>query len=206
MPFMRRSAHPCRRQHPSPARANITEKSSLSAAFSVAEKEGVARLRAGRVAALTCHRHIIHSRSLRIPQHGMNQRKDPSLRTGLSFGGEGGIRPPPGGPGRGSDVPPARHSLPLPSNPSTWDEPKEKPVLADGSFLWSNRAKHLFCGKPCAATICEVRSPSSLIVSFQVQLSPSLDYECSTSTSFFNRSIDARFQMRRLSSLLPKRV
>ena len=51
-------------------------------------------------------------------------------------GGEGGIRPPPGGPGRGSAVLPVRHLLPLPSNPSIWDEPKERPVLADGSFLW----------------------------------------------------------------------
>ena len=27
---------------------------------------GLARLRAGRAAALTCHRHVIHSRSLRV--------------------------------------------------------------------------------------------------------------------------------------------
>ena len=34
---------------------------------SLSFQQGFARLRAGRVAALTCHRHVIHYRSLRIP-------------------------------------------------------------------------------------------------------------------------------------------
>ena len=37
--------------------------------FSMVETKGFARLRAGRVAALACPRHAIHSRSLRIPSN-----------------------------------------------------------------------------------------------------------------------------------------
>ena len=44
-------------------------------------------------------------------------RKPPTFVGGFLFGGEWRTRPPAGGPGRGSDVPPARHSLPLPSSP-----------------------------------------------------------------------------------------
>ena len=49
----------------------------------------------------------------------------------IFHGGEGGIRSPPGRPGRGSGVSSARHSLPLPSNPSIPVKPKERPVHAD---------------------------------------------------------------------------
>ena len=50
---------------------------------------GFARLRAGRVAALTCHRHVIHYRSLRIHLY---QTKNPSSRMGFLLGGGRWIR------------------------------------------------------------------------------------------------------------------
>ena len=54
------------------------------------ETKGLARLRAGRVAALTCRRHVIHSRSLRIP---VIQNEKPIQKDGLyRFGGDEGIR------------------------------------------------------------------------------------------------------------------
>ena len=65
-------------------------------------------------------------------------------RQDFCFGGGRWIRPPAGGPGRGSDVPPARHSLPLPSNPPV---PNKEPVLSDELFVWwgkvdSNHRRH----------------------------------------------------------------
>ena len=50
------------------------------------------------------------------------------------YGGEGGIRPPPGGPGRGSDAPPARHSLPLGFESTSYDA-KRQPRKCGTVFL-----------------------------------------------------------------------
>ena len=52
--------------------------------------DGIPRLRAGRLAALACHRHAIHSRSLRIP---LIQFKIPVPLMGYrDFGTADGIR------------------------------------------------------------------------------------------------------------------
>ena len=76
---------------------------------------------------------IAHSMAV-IPFHGQNSpfvdiiisdtahygKQERALIVSRSeplYDGEQRTRPPAGGPGRGSDVPPARHSLPLPSSP-----------------------------------------------------------------------------------------
>ena len=52
---------------------------------------GFARRRAGRVAALTCRRHVIHYRSLRIH---LNEKSARGKSRELILVGEGGFEPP----------------------------------------------------------------------------------------------------------------
>ena len=63
------------------------------------------------------------------------------------FGGGGWIRPPAGGPGRGSGAPPAPHSLPLPSNPPFPGIKPRNLSIWTGSWVWwgrvdSNHRRH----------------------------------------------------------------
>ena len=57
-------------------------------------QRGFARLRAGRGTALTCHRHVIHSRALRIPAIQRKRQEPPHKGTALAFGAPAGIRTP----------------------------------------------------------------------------------------------------------------
>ena len=52
------------------------------------------------------------------------------------FGAPAGIRPPAGGPGRGSDVPLARYSPPLPSNPCLHNIKNIPPCLWQGGNIF----------------------------------------------------------------------
>ena len=58
------------------------ESETEQASSDVVESGGLARLRAGRVAALTCHRHVIHSRSLRV-RLGHDQTQKTAPKGGL---------------------------------------------------------------------------------------------------------------------------
>ena len=55
-------------------------------------QQGFARLRAGRVAALTCHWHVIHYRSHRIPAYTISKIFPLPLAGGNIFGAPAGIR------------------------------------------------------------------------------------------------------------------
>ena len=77
------------------------------------------------------------------------QTQDPSVRMGLVFGGGRWIRPPAGGPPRGSDMPPACHSLPLGFESTLHKDPYQTkaPSFWDGAFAWwgkvdSNHRRH----------------------------------------------------------------
>ena len=59
----------------------------------ILQRQGFARLRAGRVAALTCHWHVIHYRSHRIPAYTISKIFPPCLwQGGNIFGAPAGIR------------------------------------------------------------------------------------------------------------------
>ena len=62
------------------------------AAFMLRVQQGFARLRAGRVAALTCHWHVIHYRSHRIPAYTILKMFPLPLAGGNIFGAPAGIR------------------------------------------------------------------------------------------------------------------
>ena len=53
---------------------------------------GTPRLRASRVAALTCPRHVIHYRSLRVPREICKKRNQPTFGGLISFGDPYGTR------------------------------------------------------------------------------------------------------------------
>ncbi len=55
------------------------------AAFMLRVQQGFARLRAGRVAALTCHWHVIHYRSHRIPAYTISKIFPPAFGRGGIF-------------------------------------------------------------------------------------------------------------------------
>ena len=61
-----------------------------------------------------------------IPRRGFQKERAPP--GALSLWRTGWDSPPAGGPGRGSDVPPARHSLPRPSNPTLWFSKRKEPL------------------------------------------------------------------------------
>ena len=61
--------------------------------FFLVGEDGFARLRTGRVAALTCHRHVIHSRSLRIHAVSYQNKKDILTDVFFVLVGEDGFEP-----------------------------------------------------------------------------------------------------------------
>ena len=63
---------------------NTSEIMAISEAL--VESGGLARFRAGRVAALTCHRQVIHSRSHRVRRYNC-QNKRPPIWVVFCFGG-----------------------------------------------------------------------------------------------------------------------
>ena len=99
---------------------------------------GFARLRAGQVGGKTCPRHVFWHASPSNPHFTKTHTKQ---KHHPQDGGRW-IRPPAGGPPRGSDMPPACHSLPLGfestlhKDPYQTQDPSSRMGLVFGGGRW----------------------------------------------------------------------
>ena len=99
---------------------------------------GFARLRAGQVGGKTCPRHVFWHASPSNPRFTKTHTKQ---KHHPQDGGRW-IRPPAGGPPRGSDMPPACHSLPLGfestlhKDPYQTQDPSSRMGLVFGGGRW----------------------------------------------------------------------